>query len=82
MYITVQVKLASLLKLYAPHPGAADFEVELPVGSDLEDLIRKLSIPLEMVGPAMINGQKLEAPTTLNDSDQVLLWPPMVAGGQ
>jgi hypothetical protein len=79
--VTVSVKLVSLLKDYAPGRGATEFEVGLPDGSAVEDLIRKLGIPPEMVGPAMVNGKKLEAPLVLAGGDQVLLWPPMVAGG-
>jgi sulfur carrier protein ThiS len=81
MSITVRVKLVSILKQYAPEPNPDGFEVTLPDQSQVKDLIQELGIPLKAVGPAMVNQQTLHGPRALQDGDQVLLLPPMVAGG-
>ena len=80
MSITVRVKFAGILKKYA-RGEPEGFQVQLPDTSSVGDLVRVLDIPPEIVGLAMINGQKIEGPGTLQEGDQVQLWPPMVAGG-
>ena len=81
MSITVRVKLVSVLKRYASGPDPNDFEVTLPDQSQVKDLIQELGIPVKAVGPAMVNQQTLHEPRVLRDGDEVLLLPPMVAGG-
>ncbi|MGQ9599102.1 MAG: MoaD/ThiS family protein [Anaerolineae bacterium] len=80
MSILVHVNLASILKKYAKG-NPQGFEVHLPDHSTVDDLILALGMPPEMVGTAMINGQRVETSRALDNGDQVLLWPLMVAGG-
>ncbi len=77
----VKVKLYATFSRY--HPGTlagTPFEVELPEGSTLKDLINQLEIPESEVKVCFVNArvQDMEAP--LNDGDDVGIFPP-VGGG-
>jgi sulfur carrier protein ThiS len=81
MTITIAVKLVGILKQHAPDYDSAGFEVNLPEHSQLADLVRALEIPTDQIGLAVVNQQRLTGPQALHEGDQVLLFPPMVAGG-
>lgn len=81
MDITVRVKLRSILKQYVKSESQDSFEMTLPHNASLEALILSLNIPLHLVGMAWINLERVEQPRVLADGDEVLLFPPMLAGG-
>lgn len=81
MSVTVGVKLVGILKQQSPGYSPDGLHVVLPDQSQVEDLVRTLGIPMEMVGLATVNQQRLDGPLELKDGDQVLLLPPLVAGG-
>ena len=81
MEITVRVKLRSILKRYGKNKSQDGFEVTLPENSSVEALILNLEIPQRLVGMAMVGLDRVEGPRILANGDEVLLFPPMLAGG-
>lgn len=58
----------------------AQFELELPAGATVRELIHASGIPWEEVGLAAVNGARAEDATKLNDGDQVMLMAPLEGG--
>jgi molybdopterin converting factor small subunit len=81
MSIRVRVKLAGILKAQLAGRDPSGFDVCLADGNGVGALIAEIGIPADMVGMAVVNGERLEHPRALVDGDQVLLLPPLVAGG-
>lgn len=77
----VRVKLYASLRKYAPDGSSGSaFEVELPEGATLEELVRGLNIPPDEARIAFINGLICELDHPLKSGDEVGLFPP-IAGG-
>lgn len=78
----LRVKLFATLAALAPVKGlpGTPFELDLPDGSCLEDLVRRLRLPDDQVKITFVNGiiQSLDWP--LSDGDDVGIFPP-VGGG-
>ncbi len=77
----VKVKLYATFSRY--HPGTlagTPFEVDLPDGSTLRDLIHHLEIPESEVKVCFINARIQDLDTRLNAGDEVGIFPP-VGGG-
>lgn len=77
----VHVRLFATLGRLVPGiiPGAL-FEVELPVGATVDDLVSHLNLPVDDVKLAFVNGRARSVDWTLKPGDQVGLFPP-VGGG-
>lgn len=78
MSIEVTVNLKGPLKKHSR--GKERFAVKLNRGSTVADLIKALNLPDRSTGMVAVNGKKEVTRTTLTDSDQVVLYPP-VSGG-
>ncbi len=78
----VKVKLFATLTAFAPHGEKAGepFIVELPEGSDIDDLWRELGIPPEEVKVSFVSGVARSRHYILHDGDEVGIFPP-VGGG-
>ena len=86
----VSVKLYSLLvqrvgdEILKQQPKAIrsgiPFEVNLPSDSTLEDLVRNLSLPENLVKLTFVNGIHQQLSYQLQPGDQVGVFPP-IAGG-
>ncbi|MBI1881407.1 MAG: MoaD/ThiS family protein [Chloroflexi bacterium] len=77
----VQVKLFASLTQYMPglRPGSP-FEVGLPDGATLADLVRQLDLPQAEVKVIFVNARAQPLSYVLNPGDEVGLFPP-VGGG-
>lgn len=77
----IRVKLFASLRSYGPgqFSGAA-FELDLPEGARLADLIAALKMPAEEVKVMFINGLIREEDQRINENDEVGIFPP-VGGG-
>lgn len=77
----VIVKLFATLRHYGREEQAGmPFEVELPEGATIQDLIQQLKIPLEATRITFVNGIIQESAWKLKDGDVVGMFPP-VGGG-
>ncbi len=81
----VHAKLFATLRRYAAntatgaHAGTP-FEVDLPDGAMIADLIHSLNLPAEEVKVAFVNGRARPEDWRLEPGDQVGIFPP-VGGG-
>lgn len=77
----VRVKLYASLRQYAPESSSGgSFEVDLPEGATLKDLIEALAIPEEEPRVNFVNGLTQPLDYELKPGDEVGLFPP-IAGG-
>jgi molybdopterin synthase sulfur carrier subunit len=77
----VYVKLYALLRKHHPGPNrSVPFEVALPDGAVVADLVPVLNLPSEHVRAAFINNEAAKLETALKDGDRVGLFPPVVGG--
>ncbi len=77
----VQVKLFATLHRYAVegHPGTP-FEVDLPEGASLQELVDQLKIPQEQTKIAFVNGEIRSMDWVLKPDDEVGIFPPIGGG--
>lgn len=59
--------------------GQQVFDMELPLGSRVEDLIPRLDLPLNRIKMIMVNGRGGTLQTSINEGDRVALFPPELA---
>ena len=77
----VQAKLFATLSRYRPGQMAgAPFEVDLPEGATLENLIRQLNLPQEEVKVVFVNARAQPLTYILNPADEVGIFPPIGGG--
>jgi len=79
MHITVKL-FATLVRFRSGTQVAKPFDVELPDGSDIQDLIDLLKIPAEETHVVFINNIIEDTQSKLKDGDMVGMFPP-VGGG-
>lgn len=81
MGMTVQVKLFATLCRYSSNaaPGIP-FEMELPEGATLADLVNHLKLPREEVKVFFVKGRARPENWRLEDGDEVGIFP-LIAGG-
>lgn len=80
----VRVLLSGRLKLDGycrgmPENGDGTFQIDLPPGGTVQDVLGRLSIPLEQVTMTMRNGRRCEFETPVRPGDRIVLVPPDVA---
>lgn len=77
----VRVKLFATLSQYVKEvPPGAPFEVELPDGATLEDLLQQINIPAAEVKTIFVNGRAQDPSYALQPGDEVGVFP-LIAGG-
>jgi molybdopterin converting factor small subunit len=77
----VNVKLFATLGAHSPHGGAGGpFEVEMPDGGRVSDLIERLKVPQTEAKLVFVNGRSQSPDYQLRDGDDVGIFPP-VGGG-
>ncbi|HPA34578.1 MAG TPA: MoaD/ThiS family protein [Anaerolineaceae bacterium] len=77
------VKLYALLAAYVPGTrAAAPFEVELPEGSTIADLIQHLQIPPEEMKIAFVNGRMQPLEYLIQEGDEVGMFSPVGGGSE
>ena len=77
----VQVELYATLNKFLP-PGAEGRKatLELPDGSTIADLLKRLQIPPEMTALLMVNGTHQPPETALKDGETLAIFPPLAGG--
>ncbi len=78
----IKVKLFATLQRYSPEgePAGEAFEMELPEGSTIQDVISALEIRPQETKVAFVNGRARAEMYRLQEGDEVGLFPP-VGGG-
>lgn len=77
----VKVRLSATLVNYVPsaNPGIS-FEVELPQGATLADLMNQLNLPQKEVKVAFVNGRIEPVDFRLQHGNEVGIFPPIGGG--
>lgn len=78
----VRVKLFASLGSFSPQGGlpGIPFELELPPGATINDLMQHLQLPAEQVKVCFVNSLIQPPEYILNEGDDVGIFPP-VGGG-
>ncbi len=77
----IRVKLfAALCRYFGDAVPGVPFEVELPEGSTMADLVSQLNLPREEVKVFFVNGRARPAEWPLEPGDEVGIFP-LIAGG-
>jgi sulfur carrier protein ThiS len=61
-------------------PGESGSFVDLPPGSSIDDLLKKLVISSSDIGFIQLNGRLAQPSNILNENDEVYLFPCLVGG--
>lgn len=75
----VRVELQAYLGQYSPN-GEAVFDYELPEGSTVQDLVRRLGVPEELASVVIVSDASVDLSHPLREGDRVTLIPPLAGG--
>jgi molybdopterin converting factor small subunit len=73
------IELQAYLLQYSPN-GAARFDLDMPEGSKVWDLVRNLAVPEELASIVIVGGANAANDHPLHDGDHVTLIPPLSGG--
>ena len=77
----VTVKVFASLKRYLPEDRADHpFDMEIPEGATLEDVVRLIGLPSDEVKVTFVNGRTEELTHALRDGDEIGIFPPIGGG--
>ena len=77
----VEVRLFATLAAFLPpdgRDGAA--QIEIPEGSTVTDVTRRLGIPPDLARVVLVNGRDVGSEAPLNSRDVVTIFPPLAGG--
>jgi molybdopterin converting factor small subunit len=79
--VRVEVRLFATLAAFLPpdgRDGAA--EIEIPEGSTVTEITRRLGIPPDLARVALVNGRDVGTEAPLSARDVVTIFPPLAGG--
>jgi molybdopterin converting factor small subunit len=79
--VRVEVRLFATLAAFLPpdgRDGAA--EIEVPEGSTVTEITRRLGIPPDLARVALVNGRDVGTEAPLSARDVVTIFPPLAGG--
>jgi molybdopterin converting factor small subunit len=80
--VRLEVRLFATLSAYLPPASQGGVAtVDIPPGSTLEELTRRLGIPPDASWIALVNDEEATAGRALAAGDVVTLFPPLAGGG-
>lgn len=75
----IKVSLFANFRNYA-QGGKTDFEVDLPPGANLDDLMHAMKVPADVERVALVNGRHAKNNGRLAEGDAVTVFPPFTGG--
>jgi molybdopterin converting factor small subunit len=80
--VRVEVQLFATLAAHLPPGSRGGVAVlDVPDGTTVADLCRRLGIPGDLARVALVNGEEAEGRRPLGPADVVAVFPPLVGGG-
>jgi sulfur-carrier protein len=77
----VNVKVFATLKRYLPEERAKRaFDLEVPDGATLDDVVRLIGLPAAEVKVTFVNGRTEALSCALHEGDEVGIFPPIGGG--
>ena len=78
----VEVRLFATLAAFLPSDGRdGTAELEIPEGSTVTDVTRRLGIPPDLARVVLVNGRDIGSEARLTSRDVVTIFPPLAGGG-
>ena len=79
--MTLKIFLSSTLRIHVPSydPGKG-LETEIPVGTTVADLCRRINVPADEVAIIMADGRMRDLEFILDDAERIHLFP-AIGGG-
>jgi molybdopterin converting factor small subunit len=79
--LRVEVRLFATLAAFLPSDGRdGTAELEIPEGSTVVDVTRRLGIPLDLARVVLVNGRDIGLEAPLTARDVVTIFPPLAGG--
>jgi molybdopterin converting factor small subunit len=79
--VKVEVKLFATLASFLPcHGREGAAEIEIPEGSTVAEVTRRLGIPSDLARVVLVNGRDLGSEAPLTAHDVVTIFPPLAGG--
>jgi molybdopterin synthase sulfur carrier subunit len=79
MHINVRV-FASLKRYLSEERAKGAFDLDVPDGASLEDVVRLVGLPAAEVKVTFVNGRTEELSYLLREGDEVGIFPPLGGG--
>ena len=77
----VEVRLfATLAAFLPPESRNGSTALDVPDGSTVRDVVRRLGIPTDLERVTLVNGDNIAPEQALRDGDVVTVFPPLVGG--
>ena len=77
----VEVRLFATLAAFLPSDGRdGTAELEIPEGSTVTDVARRLGIPPDLARVVLVNGRDIGSEARLTSRDVVTIFPPLACG--
>jgi molybdopterin converting factor small subunit len=77
--VKLRVELQAYLQQYSPD-DTEKFDYEMPEGSTVGDLMRKLHVPQDLASVIIVSDANTDSSHPLRDGDRVTLVPPLAGG--
>jgi molybdopterin converting factor small subunit len=77
--MNVHVELQAYLEQYSPN-GSDTFDLTLPEGATVDDLVRKLMIPDDLASIIIVSDTNTDRTHPLKEGDRVIIIPPLAGG--
>jgi sulfur-carrier protein len=79
--VRVEVRLFATLAAFLPSDGRdGTAELEIPEGSTVTDVTRRLGIPPDLARVVFVNGRDIGSEARLTSHDVVTIFPPLAGG--
>ncbi len=79
--VRVRVRLNANLRAFSRRKLPRELRLALPAGSSVGDLVASLEIAPDRLGPVVVNLATVGLDRALCDGDEIILFPPVMAGG-
>jgi molybdopterin converting factor small subunit len=80
LHMEISLELFATLEKYYPDGKKGPQKIDLPLGSTVANLVKKLGMPDNIRLLMLVNGQQSDKTTALNDKDEIFIFVPAAGG--